>query len=60
MPHNRINNLLKKARRMVLRTIKQDVILFESIPPYSDNAWPVYRYICENGMLKKYKLMWIL
>ena len=60
MPHNRLNNLLRKARRLVLRTIKQDVILFESIPPYSDNAWPVYRYICENGMLKQYKLMWIL
>ena len=45
---------------MLRRVIKQDTILFESIPPYSDNTWAVYRYIRNNGMLKNYKLEWIL
>ncbi|MGN1026183.1 MAG: CDP-glycerol glycerophosphotransferase family protein [Faecousia sp.] len=60
MPHNRINIFLRKVRRLLLQTIKQDVILFESIPPYSDNTWAVYQYIRDNGMLKNYKLQWIL
>ena len=60
MAHNPLHNLLRKIRRMLRRVIKQDTILFESIPPYSDNTWAVYRYIRNNGMLKNYKLEWIL
>lgn len=45
---------------MLRRAIRQNVILFESVPPYSDNTWAVYQYIRNNDMLKNYKLEWIL
>lgn len=60
MPHNPLNNLLRKIRKMLRRAIRQNVILFESVPPYSDNTWAVYQYIRNNDMLKNYKLEWIL
>ena len=60
MPHNPLNNLLRKIRKMLRRAIRQNVILFESVPPYSDNTWAVYQYIRSNDMLKHYKLEWIL
>lgn len=60
MPHNQFNKFLHIIRKMLQRIIRQNVILFESIPPYSDNTWAVYQYIRDNGMLKNYKLMWIL
>ena len=54
MPHNPLNNLLRKIRKMLRRAIRQNVILFESVPPYSDNTWAVYQYIRNNDMLKNY------
>ena len=60
MPRNQFNKFLHIIRKMLQRIIRQNVILFESVPPYSDNTWAVSRYIRNNGMLQNYKLEWIL
>lgn len=36
-----------------------NLIVFCSFPDYSDNAWAFFRYLCENKIEKKYKLVWL-
>lgn len=35
-------------------------ILFESIPPFSDNTMPVFEEMIRRGMDKKYRMIWFL
>jgi len=57
---NRCSKTLKKWFWKILKCSHQDVVLFESIPPYRDNTWKVYETIRQQGWLKKYKLIWVL
>lgn len=40
--------------------IKDNYIVFESSPDLSDNAYALYDYMDKNGILKKYKTIWLV
>lgn len=51
--------LLKLWLRIISRLPLRNIILFESIPSYSDNTWAVFKECVKRGMNKKYKLVWV-
>ncbi len=52
-----------KIRKIILRLgyrmLPKKYILLESKPDYSDNTYAVYSYIKKNGLLAKYKMVWM-
>ncbi len=58
--NNAINRAIRKNVKALICKMPQKYILFESVPPYSDNTWAVYQYLCAHNMLKEYKLRWVL
>lgn len=55
-----VGSFARRVFSFLVRRLPQNRILFESMPPYSDNTWAVYQYIRDNGLLKDYKLIWLL
>ena len=54
-----MKKLLKWLLSSVLRLLhRKPVILFESIPDFGDNTYPVYEEFCRRGLDQKYKLVW--
>lgn len=56
--------LIKKLMYIFLNFLekvipKKNIIIFNSFPDYSDNAYAIFDYLIKNNYEKKYKLIWI-
>ena len=56
----RIRLLLKDLLCRIVRLFCKPIIVFESVPVYSDNTLPVYNEFVKRGYEKKYRLVWYL
>ena len=55
-----IKLLLEKILCMIVRTFCKQYIIFESVPDFADNTYPVFNELVKRGYGKKYKLAWYI
>ena len=54
----KIKTLFEKIIRKIIRTVCKQYVVFESVPDFSDNTFPVYNELVKRGYGNKYKLAW--
>ncbi len=51
--------MLRKLFIWFCSLFKQNILIFESKPNYSDNTMAVYKYMIDNNILPEYKKIWV-